>query len=245
MLNAIFKTIAAELIDIDEKDGIVKHVWSHFGNKDSHGDIIMPGAYADTIKQHGPSGSDRIKFLWQHDWWVPIGRPMELTETETGLEVTTKISATRQGRDALVLYADGVLTEHSVGISDLVRNEDDTAEIIKVGRLWEGSVVTWGANSLTPFLGMKSEQSRDAALDRMLKHTENIERVLSKAAISTETGEQLQLALTIMNAEIKELQNGLGNDGIPSTAKEAEGEEISLLGILDNAIEEAAQWPRL
>ena len=46
MNNMIFKsTQMGELIDADEKAGIVKGYGSIFGNVDSDGDIINKGAY--------------------------------------------------------------------------------------------------------------------------------------------------------------------------------------------------------
>src|SRR5690606_6086143 len=119
----LFKTLAESVKDVDQKDGVVTAYLSAFGNEDAHGDIIEAGAYTKTIRERGPGGSNRIKILWQHNPWEPIGRPLELEEDEHGLLARFKISATTLGRDALILYDDGVLTEHSVGIDILRRSE--------------------------------------------------------------------------------------------------------------------------
>ena len=42
-----------ELLDADEKNGIVKGYGSYFDNKDSDADIIRRGAYQKTIKENG------------------------------------------------------------------------------------------------------------------------------------------------------------------------------------------------
>src|SRR5690606_40163764 len=69
----LLKNLAAQLEDVSDKDGLVTHYWSAFGNRDSDGDVIQRGAYAKTIQERGPQGANRIKFLWQHDPWDPIG----------------------------------------------------------------------------------------------------------------------------------------------------------------------------
>src|SRR5690606_5930421 len=107
------KSIGAQIKDIDERKGIVDMYWSAFDNQDADGDIIRRGAYADTIREWGPHGSGRIKFLWQHDTHHPIGRPLELVEDKHGLRAVVKIAPTTRGRDALILYSEHVITEHS------------------------------------------------------------------------------------------------------------------------------------
>src|SRR5690606_18777435 len=141
--------------DVDALQGIVRAYWSAFGNQDSDGDIIEKGAYAKTIRERGPQGSDRIQFLYQHETKMLIGRPLEMVEDDHGLLVTAKVSKTVLGRDVLTLYEDGVLREHSVGIDVLLRRDAARERIAEV-RLWEGSPVTWGANPLTPTVDVKA-----------------------------------------------------------------------------------------
>ena len=58
----------AGLKDIDATGRTVQFYGSAFGNEDSDGDIIMPGAYTKTILENGPgSRQPRIKHLQQHD----------------------------------------------------------------------------------------------------------------------------------------------------------------------------------
>ena len=142
------------LADVSVMDGIVVLYASAFGNKDSHGDIIAKGAYAKTIQERGPAGSNRVKHLNMHWWDELLGVPLELIEDDKGLRVVSKISKTRKGLDTLLLYQDGVITEHSVGI-DVMKRDDSDQAIILEARLWEYSTVTWGANPLTPTVSVK------------------------------------------------------------------------------------------
>jgi phage head maturation protease len=70
-MGILFKSAPlGELVDADEKKGIVKGYASYFNNKDSDSDIIRPGAYAKTIKENG----HRVKYLYQHNMAQPLGR---------------------------------------------------------------------------------------------------------------------------------------------------------------------------
>jgi phage head maturation protease len=52
-----FKGINGAIIkDLDTKQGIVTGYYSVFGNIDSDGDMIMPGAFLKTISENGPEG---------------------------------------------------------------------------------------------------------------------------------------------------------------------------------------------
>jgi len=73
--------------------------------------IIDPGAFKNTLQNHDRN----VVILWQHDDTNPIGTPTEMWETKHGLEIVGKISSTQQGKDALTLMRDGVVTEMSIG----------------------------------------------------------------------------------------------------------------------------------
>jgi uncharacterized protein len=64
-----------------------------------------------------------IAYLWQHDTYKPLGKLMVLREDNFGLYFEAKMSDTTWGEDALKLYRDGVITQHSIGY-----------QVIKVGR---------------------------------------------------------------------------------------------------------------
>ena len=59
-MNFIYKSapIGDEIIDLDEKNNIVKGYGSYFDNKDSDMDIIRRGAYQKTIQENG----QRVKY---------------------------------------------------------------------------------------------------------------------------------------------------------------------------------------
>lgn len=214
----IFKNTPSRLEDIDSKKGIVTSWWSALGNLDRDGDRIKFGSYDTTIREDGPDGRDQIKVLWSHRFFdPPIGRPLELEERATGpgpeggLLARFKVSQTKMGTDLLILYDDGVITQHSVGIDVLERDDDDLANITKV-RLWEGSPVVWGANPLTPTVDVKSLETMGVdilkgQLDDLRLQMKNIRKVLGRESISDETGFMLEGGLSLIETHISTIEN--------------------------------------
>lgn len=153
-----YKNFTAEIKDIDAKSMTVTGYWSKFGNVDYDDDIIASGAATKTIAERGPMGSNEIFFLNQHNWSQPHGKPMVLEAQEKGIYFESKIAPTSYGKDALVLYAEGIVVQHSIGFSTVKADYDQKTGVrtIKEIKLYEGSNVTLGANPDTPFTGFKS-----------------------------------------------------------------------------------------
>jgi uncharacterized protein len=114
------------------------------GDPDSYGDIVAPGAFADTIRRKGK----QRPLLWQHDPAQPIGI-VELRDTPTALMVEGRINLdTQLGRDAYSNLKFGALDGLSIGFVTVksIARKDDTRELIAVD-LWETSLVTFPANT--------------------------------------------------------------------------------------------------
>jgi len=116
------KNCTLEVKDVTS-DGIVTMYVSAFDNIDSDGDVMVKGAYEKTISERGPKGSNRIKQLWQHETWNPIGVPLEMEEDSMGLLVRSYISDIRGG-DYRKMYKEGIITEHSVGFQTMKEDRD-------------------------------------------------------------------------------------------------------------------------
>lgn len=126
---------------------------SVFRNVDSYRDVIEPGAFSKTIKEN-----KRVKVLWQHDPWQPIGKPTVMEEDNHGLYVKAKVANTSLGRDVMELMRSGVIDEMSIGfntIKDEWDNEDNVRRIKEV-KLWEFSPVTFAANDQAIITDAKS-----------------------------------------------------------------------------------------
>lgn len=189
-----YKGAGFHVKEMDMKEGFIRLMASSFGNKDSDGDIILQGAYAKTIAENGPQGKNRIKMLWQHDSWNPIGKPTKLEETPEGLIVEGFVSDIRNG-DYRKMYEDGIITEHSVGFIPMVEeyDRDKNVNYIKEVKLFEYSAVTWGANENTPVLGMKGMDKGE--VNAFLVERMNVlSKALTKGNYTDEGFNQIQIA---------------------------------------------------
>jgi HK97 family phage prohead protease len=122
--------------------------------RDLVGDQVVKGAYQKTLAERLPN--NKIKILYQHS--DAVGLPLEMYEDSKGLYVRGKISNTTLGNDMLELMKDGVLDEMSIGY-DVVADdisEDGSTRLLKELKLYEVSIVTFGANPDTAINSVKS-----------------------------------------------------------------------------------------
>lgn len=174
MLKKVYKSNSANLIkDVSSKKGIVKAYFAVFGNKDSDNDIIEPGAFKKSIEERGPDGSDRIKHFKNHSTWDVPGKLLELGEDEKGGWFLSQLSKSTLGRDTLIEYQEGIITEHSHGFQVMQEEVDEAGtNHIKESRLWEVSTLTaWGANHLTNTEFVKEIRSAEQFLAEMKRLT--------------------------------------------------------------------------
>jgi len=165
-----------ELLDADEKAGIIKGYGSYFGNKDSDNDIITKGAYKKTIAENG----ERVKYLYQHDMNQPIGKMTELYEDDKGLVFVAEIAKTQLGKDVIELMKSGIITENSVGILPIQKqNKGDYREINEV-KLFEISAVTLAANDQAKILDVKG----NVDVEKLYKRYDNLSKIIRKGNIS-------------------------------------------------------------
>lgn len=174
------KTIRFKADDFDEEQGIFSGYGAVFGNVDSGGDIIEPGAFTKTIAE----GWERVKILALHnDSWLPIGKPIELREDSNGLYIKAKVSDTSMGRDIKVLLKDGVLNELSIGYDPVSFDYDKDTGIrhLREIKLWEVSVVTWAMNPEATISDYKS--ARDVA--------DSVGAIVREAAAEVKAGRKI------------------------------------------------------
>ena len=128
------------------------------GAPDSYGDIIAPGAFAESLADHAKSGTMPAMF-WSHDQSEPIGRWTDLKETSAGLEVAGKLTLeTKRGAEAYALMKDGALgLSIGYGIpSGGAVYQDDHTRMLKKIKLWEISPVALPANPAAKITSVKS-----------------------------------------------------------------------------------------
>ena len=211
-MKGIFEKKATGAIkDIDIKSRIVTGYLSAFGNVDSDNDIIEKGAFSKSINER----FNKIFYLQQHDWTRPLGKFTKLVEDEKGLYFEGEIINTSFGEDQLKLYEAGIVKEHSIGFITVKSEKGSNARIIKEVKLYEGSAVTLGANSNTPFLGFKS--SVNEAKDLYKK----ILKAHKDGSFTDETHGLFEIALKQFEAQIiEEYKSTQENQEPPKSTQE-------------------------
>ena len=123
--------------------GVFAGYASLFGRRDQSGDIVLPGAFKDTLKRKSTS---TIRMLFQHDPAEPVGTWLELRETEQGLYVEGRLDPNVQrGRELLSLLDSNGLDGLSIGFKTVVARRDRAsgARLLQRIDLWEVSLVTF------------------------------------------------------------------------------------------------------
>jgi len=221
LLTFLCYFFTAEIKDIDAKSMTVTGYWSKFGNVDYDDDIIAMGAATKTIAERGPMGSNEIFFLNQHNWSQPHGKPMVLEAQEKGIYFESKIAPTSYGKDALVLYAEGIVVQHSIGFSTVKADYDQKTGVrtIKEIKLYEGSNVTLGANPETPFTGFKSLTMAEIndQISKMMK-------LLKDGSLTDEGFGRLEIALKQFQLEAFNLGKNSLSDAEPTLVTQVKDE---------------------
>lgn len=158
-------------VTIDEALGIVEAFVAGIGNKDSVGDIIVSGAFNESLKRRKP------RVVWGHNWNEPIGKVLEIYEvpaSDPRLPMKMKRAGiggvyarvqfnlkSERGRQA---FADvsffGEEQEWSIGYKTLDADFDPQrqANILRSVELYEVSPVLHGANQLTGTISIKADE---------------------------------------------------------------------------------------
>ena len=181
---------------VDDEKGIVEAYVSGIGNKDSGGDIIVPGAFNASLQQRTPKG------VWSHDWDKPVSKTLEIYEVPAGdprlpmkmqlaeiggLYVKTQFNLNTQlGRDAYeTVKFFGEESEWSIGyqVDDAEYDHDQKAMILKEISLYEYSPVLFGMNELTSTVSIKAHKGDDGELEYEVEGLEEVEEKAVKAAL--------------------------------------------------------------
>jgi HK97 family phage prohead protease len=125
------------------QDGIFEGYASLFGVPDLSKDIVIAGAFRDTIALRGAGG---IKLLWQHNPSEPLGRWLSVIEDGRGLRVRGQLNlAVSKARDIYALIKDGAIDGLSIGFRAQKTRPDARHGFRRLERidLWEISIVTF------------------------------------------------------------------------------------------------------
>lgn len=158
---------------------------STFGNKDLQGDVMLKGAFTETLATYGESGAG-IPIHWEHSSETPmmiIGSTRSAVEDEKGLLIEGKIDLdTDTGKRAYELLKDGRIHQMSIGYvpeeTAWVKSDEDGIfgghrELRKV-KLFEISIVQMAANQGAEILEVKSGRAISKANEEKLRSVHTI-----------------------------------------------------------------------
>jgi HK97 family phage prohead protease len=128
---------------IIDADGTVEGYASLFGEVDSARDMVMPGAFRDTLRSRGIC---RIPMLFQHDPAEPVGVWLELVEDWRGLRARGRlIPDVKRARELYALVKEGAVDGLSIGFRTVKAKVDPKTRVrrLEAVDLWEISIVTF------------------------------------------------------------------------------------------------------
>jgi HK97 family phage prohead protease len=132
-----------QALDAVEADGVFEGYASLFGVADLGKDVVIPGAFADSLRKRGAA---EVRLLWQHDPAEPLGRWLTIEEDRRGLFVRGKLNlAVERAREIHALMREGAVDGLSIGFRvERARAERPTGlRRLEKLDLWEISVVTF------------------------------------------------------------------------------------------------------
>ena len=140
------KYLQFKMEGVDDQGIFTGHA-SVFNVVDLDGDVVEPGAFAETLAT-GAASAGVLIFGQHEDRKEPLGRTLELREDSIGLYVKGQISDTTAGRDYRQLIRDGVLDQMSIGYIALEYyiDEQQVRHLTKLDLL-EISIVNYPANT--------------------------------------------------------------------------------------------------
>lgn len=135
-----------------------------FGNIDSWGDIILPGACDKFLASED---ADRMALCWQHDRATVIGRITDKGVDDYGMWIEADILKTTAGNDAALLIKSGAVKEFSIGWRPIKYHYehkdgyDYDIRILEEIEVLEVSPVTIAANKKAVIISAKADPNHN------------------------------------------------------------------------------------
>ena len=216
--NASVKIKAAGPTDGLE-DGQFTAYAAVFGNKDSYGDVIIPGAFKATLAEWATSGYP-IPLLFGHNMSDPdynIGHVVSAIEDDHGVLITAQLDLeSPKGAQTYRLIKGRRINQMSFAY-DVIEGGPAKSDMLgdyyelRVLNVFEFSVVPLGANQETEILAVK------AAVDALAADGQKAGRVLAAKHINSLRSAQEAIGVVIAAAEADQEKAT-----VPSPAKDEE-----------------------
>lgn len=174
------------------EEGQFKAIVSVFGNTDSVGDVVMPGAFEKDLERWTSSG-DAMPVIWSHDWADPfshIGQVVKADEVEAGLQVIAELDLDNpKAQQVYRLLKGRRVTQFSFAydVLDAGWGEKDGQEVYELRELkvHEVGPCLVGANQDTELLAVKAARLASGAKAGQVLSKTNYDRLVeARDAIS-------------------------------------------------------------
>lgn len=171
------KNFASNILDVDEKKGIIKAIVNSFDIEDDQNDISLKGSFQKTAKEN----FNDIFWYVNHDETLMPGITLELYEEKSGLVAVGQANLKKElGRDTFADYQlfaeNGRSLQHSIAVKAMKRDAKDSRKVLE-WKMREWSTLTQkGSNPRTPVLSLKASTEEEIEFLRKalkLDYTDN------------------------------------------------------------------------
>jgi HK97 family phage prohead protease len=146
--------------------------------------------------------SKPIKLLLEHDRTRPIGKMIDVTADDYGIEATFKVAATIAGDDSMLEAAEGLRDGFSVGVKINEWKNEEGVLRIKASSLQEVSLVTEPAIDtarVSEIAASQTPENSEATAEETTTKENIVSEIISEAPIATEAVEATQAPVVTAN----------------------------------------------
>jgi HK97 family phage prohead protease len=174
------------------KDGTFEGYGAAFGNVDAYGDVILKGAFKNSLRDWGKAKSLPPRLV-QHGGYMmtdmdalPIGKWLEMSEDDIGLRVKGQLINldTERGKTIYGAMREGVLDGMSIGYRakefTYGTKPDEPRRTLKAVDLVELSVVTFPANGRARVDAVKAADLTERDFERLLTQDAGFSRSVAR-----------------------------------------------------------------
>lgn len=163
------------------EDGEIEGYASVFGNRDIYNEVVLPGAFADSLARHKREGTYPL-MLWQHNPDEPIGVWDELSDDGKGLWGRGKLlKGVRRADEAYIMLKAGAIQGMSIGYREVdvePAKDGEPRKLVKLDLL-EASIVSFPANRRA-----RVDAVKQALIDGNMPTLPEFEKFLREAGFS-------------------------------------------------------------